>query len=84
MKGSYKMGEFSEAPLSGNGLETGLSMKKGDRIGNFNLGSSIVLIFEAPSDFEFVVATGQTIKYGEPLGTMGTTTIHTTPFRTEG
>ena len=49
------MGEFSEARLGNSELSTGLDMKKGDRIGKFNLGSSIVLIFEAPSDFEFVV-----------------------------
>ena len=66
MKGRYKMGDFSEAKL---GSPTGLQMKKGDRIGNFNLGSSIVLVFEAPSDFQFVVKAGQTVKYGEPLGT---------------
>ena len=64
------MGEFSEALLGSAGLES----KKGNRIGNFNLGSSIVLIFEAPEDFEFVVSAGQRIKYGEPLGTIVTDT----------
>ena len=64
------MGEFSEARLGGGEPGTGLTMKKGDRIGNFNLGSSVVLIFEAPNDFEFVVKPGQSIKCGEPLGTI--------------
>lgn len=70
MKGRYTMGEFSESLLGNAGLES----KKGDRIGNFNLGSSIVLIFEAPNNFKFVVDKGQRIKYGEPLGTIVTDT----------
>ena len=74
------MGEFSEAQLGSAGLCDGIDIKKGDRIGNFNLGSSIVLIFEAPSDFEFVVKAGQSIKYGEPIGTITTNT----PFQMKG
>lgn len=68
MKGRYKMGEFSEADLSDD-TDSGLAMKKGDRLGYFNLGSSVVLVFEAPSDFEFVVTPGQRVKCGDPLGT---------------
>lgn len=45
-------------------------MKKGDRIGHFSLGSSIVLVFEAPDNFEFEVEVGQTVKYGQSLGTV--------------
>lgn len=40
---------------------------KGDPFGEFNLGSTIVLIFEAPSDFECDVTPGQKIKYGQRL-----------------
>lgn len=59
------MGDFYEQRI-GNG--SGLAMKKGDRVGNFNLGSSVVLVFEAPKDFEFAVEPGQIIKHGQPLG----------------
>ncbi len=45
-------------------------VRKGDRVGAFNLGSSIVLVFEAPKNFQFSVKPGQKISYGQPLGTI--------------
>ena len=60
------MGEFSE-----QFLDEGLDLEKGERLGNFNLGSSIVLIFEAPNNFKFNIQNGQAIKYGQPLGSVG-------------
>ncbi len=44
-----------------------ISFEKGDNFGEFNLGSTIVLIFEAPQNIEFNVKTGQKIKYGQLL-----------------
>ncbi|CAL1543010.1 unnamed protein product [Lymnaea stagnalis] len=46
-----------------------ITIEKGDMFGEFNLGSTIVLIFEAPSGFKFKVHEGDKIKYGRPLGT---------------
>lgn len=43
-------------------------LAKGELIGQFNMGSTVVLIFEAPKDFRFYVRPGQKIKMGEPLG----------------
>ena len=45
----------------------GKVLKKGDPVGEFNLGSTIVLIFEAPKDFRFDLQTEQKIKYGEKI-----------------
>ncbi|XP_067929463.1 phosphatidylserine decarboxylase proenzyme, mitochondrial-like isoform X2 [Watersipora subatra] len=47
----------------------GVPMKKGELFGEFNLGSTIVLIFEAPKSFEFTdIACNETVRMGQPLG----------------
>ena len=44
-----------------------VTKSRGDPFGEFNLGSTIVLIFEAPADFECNVTPGQKIRYGQKL-----------------
>ena len=45
-----------------------MAIKKGQDIGHFNLGSTIVLLFEAPHDFKLNLAPGQKVKYGQGIG----------------
>ncbi|CAD5113225.1 unnamed protein product [Dimorphilus gyrociliatus] len=47
---------------------TSVEFKKGDHFGEFNLGSSIILVFEAPKNFKFAVNRGEKIKMGQKLG----------------
>ena len=68
-KGRYKMGEYTDKELSCG--KEGVAVQKGERVGGFNLGSSIVLIFEAPKNFQFNVIPGQRVFYGQPLGKIG-------------
>lgn len=44
-------------------------MKRGELFGEFNLGSTIVLIFEAPKNFNFhEISLNKGVKMGEALG----------------
>ncbi|KAK1435924.1 hypothetical protein QVD17_01697 [Tagetes erecta] len=57
---------------------TGVLLKKGDEVGVFNMGSTVVLVFQAPalkkhedrssSEFRFCVEKGDKIRMGEALG----------------
>ncbi|KOC63083.1 Phosphatidylserine decarboxylase proenzyme [Habropoda laboriosa] len=42
-------------------------LNKGELFGEFRMGSTVVLLFEAPKDFEFCLNVGQTIKMGQGL-----------------
>ncbi|KAG0632622.1 phosphatidylserine decarboxylase-domain-containing protein, partial [Tuber brumale] len=74
-------GGFAEATYRGSSeLLGGHPMVRGGEMGGFNLGSTIVLVFEAPGGegeggkgkgkggFRFLVKRGQRIKVGEALG----------------
>ncbi|KAI8865527.1 phosphatidylserine decarboxylase [Ramicandelaber brevisporus] len=46
----------------------GIPLATGQEMGGFRLGSTVVLVFEAPENFQFVVQPEQRIKMGEALG----------------
>lgn len=46
----------------------GYPLTKGQEVGGFKLGSTVVLIFEAPDNFKFDLELGQKVKMGEQLG----------------
>lgn len=64
---SYTPGSFDELDYVHDKGDK-VSLTRGERMGAFNLGSTIVLIFEAPKDFEFHIQPGQKLNYGEPVG----------------
>uniref|UniRef100_A0A665TWU5 Phosphatidylserine decarboxylase proenzyme, mitochondrial n=1 Tax=Echeneis naucrates TaxID=173247 RepID=A0A665TWU5_ECHNA len=48
----------------------GVALQRGEAVGEFNLGSTIVLLFEAPKGFSFNLQPGQRIRVGEGLGSL--------------
>ncbi|KAF9107353.1 phosphatidylserine decarboxylase 1 [Mortierella sp. GBA35] len=49
-------------------LLNGQPLRVGEEMGGFKLGSTVVLVFEAPENFKFVIEPGQYVKMGQPLG----------------
>ncbi|KAK3833814.1 MAG: phosphatidylserine decarboxylase [Linnemannia elongata] len=49
-------------------LLNGQPLHVGEEMGGFKLGSTVVLVFEAPENFKFMIEPGQYVKMGQPLG----------------
>ncbi|XP_035904101.1 phosphatidylserine decarboxylase proenzyme, mitochondrial isoform X1 [Anopheles stephensi] len=62
--GSHKKKEYDELEMPDDKY-----LDKGELVGQFRMGSTIVLIFEAPKEFKFNLFPGQRVKVGERLGT---------------
>ena len=48
-----------------------MPLVKGEEMGGFELGSTVVLCFEAPTEFKFDVRVGDKVKMGQKLGIIG-------------
>lgn len=55
-------------------LLKGYPLLKGQEMGGFNLGSTVVLVFEAPKNFQFQVKKGDAVRVGQSLGDIVETT----------
>ena len=64
-KGKFKKNKYIEEHLFNH--ENFMKIKKGAYFGEFNLGSTIVIVIEAPMDFTFNVENGQKVFVGQPL-----------------
>ncbi|XP_030066168.1 phosphatidylserine decarboxylase proenzyme, mitochondrial [Microcaecilia unicolor] len=63
-------GHYHDCSYNEQCRPAGIFMGKGASLGEFNLGSTIVLIFEGPRHFNFTVAGGRKIRVGEALGSL--------------
>lgn len=66
VKTQWNPDTFCENKISQNS-DVDNKLSKGQYFGEFNLGSTIVLIFEAPPDFKFNIKEGDRIKMGQLL-----------------
>ncbi|PKI85206.1 Psd1p [Malassezia vespertilionis] len=65
-------GTYTEATYdAASRLLGGQPLGKGEEMGGFLLGSTVVLVFEAPENFRFFFKAGGKIKVGEALGDVG-------------
>lgn len=67
MQSAWETGCFFDAVFLSKQCN-GVKLRKGDDFGAFNLGSTVVLLFEAPPTFEFQIEIGQKLKYGQRVG----------------
>lgn len=45
-----------------------IQLEKGQEVGKFKVGSTIVLIHEIPPNFQFDIEVGQKVRYGDIFG----------------
>lgn len=54
--------------ISSKFFPDGVELCAGETVGGFRLGSTVVLVFDAPHGFEWNVARGDSVRVGQPLG----------------
>ncbi|KAG5681798.1 hypothetical protein PVAND_011206 [Polypedilum vanderplanki] len=63
-----KVGTMREKDFDELAMNNDIFLNKGELLGQFNMGSTIVLVFEAPSSFRFNLSPNQGVKVGQSLG----------------
>ena len=48
--------------------KTPVFLAKGQEVGAFRLGSTVVMVFEAPPNFQWLIKEGDKVKFGQPVG----------------
>ena len=62
-------GAFIEAHYTqASALLRGQPLTRGQEMGGFKLGSTVVMVFEAPRGFQFTVKPGEKVKVGQAFG----------------
>ncbi|KAG9097121.1 phosphatidylserine decarboxylase 1 [Ceratobasidium sp. UAMH 11750] len=62
-------GAFVEAHYTqASALLRGQPLTRGQEMGGFKLGSTVVMVFEAPRGFEFTIKPGEKVKVGQRMG----------------
>jgi len=59
---------FTEAVYTSASMLKGQPLLAGEEMGGFRLGSTVVMVFEAPKNWKFTVKAGETIRVGEAIG----------------